>query len=483
MTASRTIDASSRKVRESRDRTWWSATTAFAAVEVAGLITYLVLGRNIWFYSDEWDYVVDRHPLSDPASLFRDHNGQWQTIPILVFRALWQLTRLRTYWPYLVLVVLVYLVVCALLYAVALRAGVRPWIAMPVAGTAIFLGFASGNVVFAAQLTYFGSIAFGLGALLLVSGEPSRRRDVLAVCFGIAGLMCSNLGVVMAAVVACEVLLRRGWRAAALLTAPPAAAFVLWWAFFSSARGGDVVATLHFVWVGMRATGRDFSQHGDAGFAALAVVLVAGLALAAVEGRARWRITAPLLLGALAFWVLTGSQRAGPFGPGGAAAVHYVHVGLLLMLPVAAVAADALYSRFRPAGLIAVLILLAGVPGNISALSTVTARAASIQRARSLILALPRLPEAAQVPADLRPFPESALAPLLTVGFIRTAARRGWLPSGGQLTSAVQDTDEFRLTLYQTDLGSPAAAGRSPLQPGFRCPPDRSSGSPAVSCR
>lgn len=451
MTAFPAVGAARHPGAQGRDRACRSATAAFVVLEAAGLITYLVLGRNMWFYSDEWDYVVDRHIISDPASMFRAHNGQWQTIPIIVFRALWQLTALHTYWPYLVLVVLLYLVVCALLYAVMLRARVRPWISMPVAGTAVFLGFASGNIVYFAQLTYFGSIACGLGALLLVTGEHTRRRDVLAVCLAVAALMCSNLGVVMAVVVACETLLRRGWRAAALITAPVAAVFVLWWALFSSARGGDVVATLHFVWVGVRATGRDFSQHGDAGFAALAVVLVAGLALAAVRRRDPARIAAPLLLGTLAFWVLTGSQRAGPFGAGGAAAEHYVHVGVLLMLPVAGVAADSLYSRFRPAGLVAVLILLVGVPGNVSALSTLSARADAIDQARQLILAVPRLPAGREAPADLRPFPESGLAPLLTVGFIRTAARRGWLPPDGRLTPPVRNSDEFRLALYQTD--------------------------------
>lgn len=44
----------------------------FAAVEAAALVLYMVLGRGLWFYNDEWDYLVTRRA-GDVGDLFRPH--------------------------------------------------------------------------------------------------------------------------------------------------------------------------------------------------------------------------------------------------------------------------------------------------------------------------------------------------------------------------------------------------------------------------
>lgn len=433
-------------------RSTHSADAAFATVAALGSITYLVLGRHLWFYSDEWDYVVDRHPVSDPASLFRPHNGQWQTIPILIYRVLLSFTGVRHYWPYLGLVVVLYVTTCALTYLLMRRCGVRPWIAIVPASALVFLGVANENVIFGAQITYLGSIALGLGQLLLLSATWTTRRAVLVVVMGAAALMCSNLGVVTAVVVALAVLFRRGWRSAAAVTVLPAIAFVLWWTAYGSASSSGLWRVVTFAWIGLRGTGRGYGQHGDFGFAALSVVLVAGLVLVALtsDQREKLSIAVALAVGALVFLVVTGSQRVTAFGAESAAAPRYVGVVAILLVPVAGIAADALWSRWRAAGVLAVALLLMGVPGNISALGGIHSRSDHIAATRRLILTLPVLPATATVPADLRPFPESFLAPLLTVGWVRAAARSGDLPSVRHPTPADRSTVRFRLRLYQT---------------------------------
>lgn len=443
---------------------WWS-TLAFAAIVLAGFVVYLTLGRHLWFYSDEWDYVVDRH-LSQPASLFRAHNGQWQTIPIVVWRMLLHFTGLRTYLPYLVLTILLYLFCCTLLYVLMLRARIRPAIAAVAGGTSVFLGFAASDAVFAAQLTYFGSIAFGLGALLVATRPPTRPRTIAIIGLGIAALMCSNLGVVTAVIVAAETLLRHGWRRALSVTAPPAAAFIAWWLFDGAApKSAGVCGVVRFVGTGLAAAGREFTQLGNTGVVLLVVLLAVGLACARAHRREDAAIIGPLALGALTFLAITGSQRVAAFGVSSAGAPRYAHIVVLLLLPAAAAAASSIWNRSRAAGIIATAVLLVGVPGNLSSLSSLTTRAAHVSAVRALILAVPHLPEAGTVPADMRPFPESNTAPLLTVGYLRQAATSGVLPDSAPPTKAQRAAVMLRLSLYQTTSDRPPTACRPLTEP------------------
>ena len=100
----------------------------FAAVEAVALILFMVVGRSLWFYNDEWDFLVTRRA-GDIGDLFRPHNEHWQTLPVLLYRALYSIFGLHTYFPYQLFGVLSHLTAAALLFVVMRRARVRPWIA------------------------------------------------------------------------------------------------------------------------------------------------------------------------------------------------------------------------------------------------------------------------------------------------------------------------------------------------------------------
>ena len=438
-----------------------AATAALLVVLVAGAVVYLVLGRNLWFYSDEWDYIDARH-LSDPAGLFRAHNGQWQTVPIIFYRLLLRVTGLRTYLPYLAAIVLVYLAVCYLLYRVALRAGVRPWLAAAAVVPLVFFGYASENVVFAAQLTYMGSILFGLLQVLLVtSPRRTRAHDIWCVVLGVLALMCSDLGVVTAVVVAAVLLVDRGWWAAARLTVVPAGAFLVWWLSEGTTGRTDLGETLPWVGAGLRATGEQVSGLGALGALLLVAVLIVGLGAASSHhDRTRLGIGSGLLLGTLVFLLLAGSQRAAVFGVSSATAPHYVGVVAALLMPVAAIAVDALWSTAWPAGLLALVIVLLGVPHGIAELSSVTDRAARTEQAEAVVLGALRLPASRTAPADMRPFPESTVAPLATIGYLRRAQRDHELPPIPRLMPRQRRADRLRLSLYQTSATHPGRSCR-----------------------
>src|ERR1700761_6452390 len=86
-------------------------------VTVAAFGWYLWLARRSWFIADDWDFLAHRSATS-ASDLFRPHNEHWSTVPILIWRALFQIFGVRTYTPYLVLVLVAHLALAWLLWLV-----------------------------------------------------------------------------------------------------------------------------------------------------------------------------------------------------------------------------------------------------------------------------------------------------------------------------------------------------------------------------
>jgi len=178
------------------------ALVAFAAIEAIALPLMLWWDRGTWFQLDDWDFLAARTG-GNVGDLFRAHFEHWTTLPILAYRLMWWLFGLRTIAPYEALVILAHLTVAALLRTVMRRAGVGPWLSTVAATLFVFLGSGAENILVAFQITFVGSLAFGLGHLLLADHDgPVDRRDWLGLLAGLAGLMCSGVGVTMVVIVA-----------------------------------------------------------------------------------------------------------------------------------------------------------------------------------------------------------------------------------------------------------------------------------------
>ena len=92
---------------------------------------------------------------------------------------------MRTYAPYLVLVLVAHLALAWLLWLVMRRADVHRWIAT--AAVALFILFGSGydDILGAFNITFDGSLVFGVAQLLLADHDgPIDRRDWLASAVG-----------------------------------------------------------------------------------------------------------------------------------------------------------------------------------------------------------------------------------------------------------------------------------------------------------
>ena len=355
-------------------------------MEVAALAIWLQIGRKTWFYIDEWDFLAGRKA-GDLDDLFRPHNGHWTTLPVLTFRALYACFGLRTYLPYRLVIIVLYLVAAALLLIVMRRAGVDPWIATSAAALFALFGAGWENIILPFQIAFTGAFTFGLAYLLVVDHEgPFNRRDAAGLLLGLGALMCSAVGVVMVAVVGAATLVRRGRTVALLHVVPLATCYALWLVAIGHRETGvgryTAVDVVEFLRAGLI---RVFGAIGPAtwfGFV-IVVVLVGGVALAAIDRRGTSRLdelAAPIALfaGGLGLLAVTAVNRA-TFGADWARQSRYVSLVGAMMLPTLAVAADAFTRRWRWCFPVAIALFLVGIPANLHA-ATDAARHA--QRAR-----------------------------------------------------------------------------------------------------
>ena len=101
----------------------------------------LWIDRHQWFSGDEWDFLVRRGVLGNSElSLWQPHNEHWSTLPILVYRGLFSIFGVRSYLPYLLVLILLHLLVAHLLWRLMLRMGVDWLVATAVAAVFMVVG-------------------------------------------------------------------------------------------------------------------------------------------------------------------------------------------------------------------------------------------------------------------------------------------------------------------------------------------------------
>jgi hypothetical protein len=322
---------------------------------VGAAVFLLWANRNQWFNSDEWAWIFDRSVVgSSNRSLLEPHNEHWVTIPIIIWRALYAAFGVRTYVPYLLLVVGAHLVTVHLLWRLLLRIRIDPLVATLACIPFAVLGAGWENLLWGFQFSLVMSLALGLGALLVLPDDgPVGRRDTIAVALLVVALMCSGLAATMVMVAGLFVLLTRGVRAATVMVVPPAAVHLVWFAIWGRDPGGlepeplttAVQKLPAFVWTGLTATVDDTS--GLAGIGAIVLVLLGVFIVRQGKlGDPAWSLAIASTVGAIAFLTFTGIRRSS-LGVETASSSRYVYVVAALLLPVAALAADRLL-RGRP---------------------------------------------------------------------------------------------------------------------------------------
>ena len=152
-----------------------AAAAAHALTLVAAVAVWAYLDRNLWFFGDEWDFLTRRGLHGAYFSVWAPHNEHWSVLPILLWRAIYSVEHLSTYWPYLVPVLVAHAVVVHLLWRRCLYEGADVWLATALALLFALLGTGAENLTWAFQIGFVSSLLFGLLALEVADGAWSQR--------------------------------------------------------------------------------------------------------------------------------------------------------------------------------------------------------------------------------------------------------------------------------------------------------------------
>lgn len=318
-----------------------AARLALAGAVLAGAVV-LALDRNLSFIGDDWTFVAES--LAPPRlGLLAPHNEHWVTLHRLLYDALLGTVGLRSYLPYLAVLVLAHVGASLVLFSLLRR---RAGDVLALSATAVFLLYGRGaeNLAWAFQIEMVAPVLCGLGAMLLLDGaEVGRGRLAAASGLLLAGVMWSSAGIVYAVAVGVELALDPARRRRLLVFVVPALAFGAWfwlagWAAMGSTRSPLTLEALSslrlYVPVGIGASMAAVFGLPPAG-APVALLVAPLLAWRwARLGRVPPR-TVGALCGVLALFVLAGLVRA-QFGVVQAVSPRYQYLAAPLLLLVAA---------------------------------------------------------------------------------------------------------------------------------------------------
>ena len=185
------------------------------------------MARGFNFYFDEWDFILAA-PNWSVVSILQPHNEHPSMLPKLIYALLLNTVGLRSYLPYMVVLMLLHGVNVVLLFElVRRRAG--DIVAMCFAALLLVLGAGWENLLWAFQMTFVGSVACGLGALLVLQLPRTRNRLIAVSSLVAASLMFSGIGIAFAIAVGVHLAVSPARRRDLLWLAPVAAGLLIWY--------------------------------------------------------------------------------------------------------------------------------------------------------------------------------------------------------------------------------------------------------------
>jgi len=350
------------------------------AVVVAAAILWL--SRGYTFYFDEWDFIQAAPDWSWTYYL-QPHNEHPSILFKLVYAALLNTVGLRSYVPYMAVLLALHAANALLMFELVRR---RAGDLLGIAAAAVLLVLGAGweDILWAFQLAWLASVACGLAMLLTLQGRSTLR---LAVTVGLAtaSLMFSGIGFVFAAVAVVHIAATPDRRRDLRWFLPLGIALGVWYVAFGHS-GTAVPTTGGFnllmlpAYVGWGLAGSAAAVVGVAGAPALAVLVLAAGAI----GFAWWErrpdpLALSLVAGLVTFYLLIGFSRA-QMGYQQSASGRYVYIGAVFWIILLADAARVLpwKGTWRPA--LAACLFLACFNSGVVLVLYATAKDAQMHR-------------------------------------------------------------------------------------------------------
>ncbi len=206
-----------------------AADLAVAAAALVAFATLLWLGRGLTFFADEWAVIAERSISLE--SFLRPFNEHWLGVTTIVYRLVLGVVGLSTYMPYLALLAALHVIVVLEVYVLARRV-TAPALAALAAVVIAFFGSGFENLFWGMQIGFVGAIALGLGAVILLDGQPSPGRVVAATGLLTVGIMTSGFGLFMLAFAGLDLLLDPRRRRLVLALVVPAAIYLAWYVVY-----------------------------------------------------------------------------------------------------------------------------------------------------------------------------------------------------------------------------------------------------------
>lgn len=275
-----------------------------AALLTAGVML-LVLTRNLTFFQDTWDILMNRREF-DADSLLRPHNEHIVLLPVAIEQFFLHVFGMSSALPEYLLMIAMTLV-AAVLFFVYARRRVGDWLALMGTALLLFVGPAWSDLLWPFELGFIGSALFGLAMLVALDREDTTGDVIACVCLAIAAGF-SSLGISFMAAAAVHLFQHRrdrGW-GRAWFVAIPVLLFGLWYLGWGHDAENhmslrNVLDSPRYVVEGM----------------AISLESLLGLSQAPIEGPPATVLDwgEPLLLGAIALVVVQQIRRPG-FSPG-----------------------------------------------------------------------------------------------------------------------------------------------------------------------
>ena len=354
-----------------------------------GCTAILWLTRTYTFYFDEWTFITTA-PDWTFVTYFKPHNEHPSILFQLVYAALLNTVGLRSYTPYMAVLLLAHFANVVLLFElVRRRAG--DLIGIACAALLLVLGAGWEDLLWAFQMAWLASVALGLGALLVLE---ARRSAAFAAVLLTASLAMSGIGVPFAVAATIQLTLTPARRRELLWLTPVGLALLAWYVGFGRfgthpnpqpTAANLLIDPAYMAWgLGQSAIG----IIGGGGYVGLPLLIVP---LAAIAWRWRRHGADPMALGVLvglaAFYLVAGLTRA-QLGWQQSGASRYVYIGAVLWLLLLADAAKDLPWRgtWRPA--LAACVFLACFNSSVLLFEFVSAKTVQMQRATADLQAL-----------------------------------------------------------------------------------------------
>ena len=349
-----------------------------------GAATILWASRSFTFYYDEWTFILTS-PDWTLATYLQPHNVHPAMLPRLIYAAMLATVGLRTYLPYMAIVLVLHATSVVLLFElVRRRAG--DLFGLACAAILLVLGAGWENLLWAFQMGFVGSVACGLGMLIMLEGATTPRRMPIVMALLTGSLMFSAVGLFFGVAAFVRLAATSDRRKDLVWLVPVGVLFAAW--FLVYGRFGSqpnpppspanvLVLPQYMLWgLGESAAG----LIGEGGFFGPAVLLLA----AGAVGFSWWKGGLdPLALGVAAalitFYAVTGLSRD-QLGYQQSAASRYVYEGAVFWLILLAGAARRLPWRgtWRPA--IVACIFLAWFSSSALLYTFVTAKTLQMQQ-------------------------------------------------------------------------------------------------------